>query len=343
VRLASYIAKGKESVGLVIENTLYDINEVQKALNEFIVFSEPRFLRVDTASLHMEALLALGDEGIDGCRRMHDFLLRFREDGDQCQLRHAALNCSEVRWLPPVPRPPFMYGVAGNSPFYFRDKDFQIPAYPQGFLRPCTSLIGHNEPVTIPPFYRTFRAAAELGVVIGKGGRNISPKKAMEHVLGYTIVNDMASDTWKDFHMKDKDDELIDTDLTVFTARQATSLYSRSTDNFGPVGPSITTKDEVGDPYNLLIYNRLSGILRERSYTNAMVNGIEQTIHFLSQMFTLLPGSIIHMGTMSFDGYTVEEDMLLTHEDYMEIEIEKVGVLRNPVNDLRQKEEEIWQ
>jgi hypothetical protein len=49
------------------------------------------------------------------------------------------------------------------------------------------------------------------------------------------------------------------------------------------------------------------------------------------------------MGTMSFDGYTVEEDMLLTHEDYMEIEIEKVGVLRNPVNDLRQKEEEIWQ
>ena len=164
----------------------------------------------------------------------------------------------------------------------------------------------------------------------------------MEHVLGYTIVNDMASDTWKDFHMKDKDDKLIDTDLTVFTARQATSVYSRSTDNFGPVGPSITTKDEVGDPYNLLIYNRLSGILRERSYTNAMVNGIEQTIHFLSQMFTLLPGSIIHMGTMSFDGYTVEEDMLLTHEDYMEIEIEKVGVLRNPVIDLRQKEEEIW-
>ena len=79
-----------------------------------------------------------------------------------------------------------------------------------------------------------------------------------------------------------------------------------------------------------MIYNRLSGIQRERSYSQALVNDIEHTIEYLSRMFTLKPGMIIHMGTMSIDGYTVEQDMRLTDEDYFEIEYEKIGALRNP-------------
>jgi 2-keto-4-pentenoate hydratase/2-oxohepta-3-ene-1,7-dioic acid hydratase in catechol pathway len=181
-----------------------------------------------------------------------------------------------------------------------------------------------------------------LGVVIGKPGRDIAPADAMDHVWGYTIVNDMASDSWRAIALGAQTEHEVDTDLTVFTARHATSLFSRGSDHFGPVGPYITTKEEVGDPYNLLVWNRLSGVERERSYTNAMVNGIEQTIHFLSRMFPLQAGSIIHMGTMSFDGYTVEEDMPLSDTDTMEIEFERVGVLKNPVRDLRGQEEKIW-
>lgn len=343
MKLASFVAEGKESIGLVVEDAVYEIDRVIRSLRDLKALSTAGSLSHNISGLVMEELLALGQAAIDDCRKLNDDLLRFLEKGEPSDISHAGMNPSEMKWLPPVPRPPLMYGIGGNSPYYFRDKDFQIPAYPQGFLRPQSSLMGHGETVTIPPFYKSFRAAAELGVVIGKGGRNIPYKEAMEHVLGYTIVNDMASDTWKDFQMKGRDDSLIDTDMTVFVGRQATSLYSRSTDNFGPVGPVIATKDEVGDPYNLLIFNRLSGEELERSYTNAIVNGIERTIHFLSRMFTLLPGSILHMGTMSFDGYTVKEDMPLTRDDYMEIEIEKVGILRNPVNDLRYKEEAIWE
>ena len=81
----------------------------------------------------------------------------------------------------------------------FRDKNFQIPAYPRGFMRPTNthSLIGHRSRVTIPASYETMRASAELGVVIGKTGRNIPEESAMGYVYGYTLVNDMCSDSWK--------------------------------------------------------------------------------------------------------------------------------------------------
>ena len=197
------------------------------------------------------------------------------------------------------------------------------------------ALIGHLAPVVIPRQYQTMRASAELGVVIGKPAKNISSAQAMDCVFGYTIVNDMCSDSWKTIALDGKPESMMHEDITVFTARAATSYYSRSTDTFAAIGPWIVTKEEIRDPYNLLVYSRLSGVQRDRGYTQAMVNGIEQTLAFLSRMFTLQPGMIIHMGTMGIDGFTVESDMALSEDDYFEMEYEEIGALRNYVKDLR--------
>jgi len=115
-----------------------------------------------------------------------------------------------------------------------------------------------------------------------------------------------------------------------------TSYYGRGTDGFGPLGPYITSKEAVDDPYNLLMLSRHNEKQLDRSFTGAMIVGIEKSIEYLSGFMTLSPGSIIHMGTMGIDGITFAEDVKLGANDYVEIEIEKVGILRTYFDDKRE-------
>ena len=128
-------------------------------------------------------------EGSDGLRRMNDFITWVMEEGDSFLLRNARFDCEAIRWLPPIPNPPLMFGIGGNSPFFFRDKPYQIPGYPQGFLRPRsrTALIGHMEIVTIPPYLRNFRSAAELGVIIEKS-REVRSRKRGDGVCRWVYA-----------------------------------------------------------------------------------------------------------------------------------------------------------
>ena len=337
MKLVNFSIDGKTRAGVSVDGVVYDIENILATVRELKLFSKPKLLDGFERPICVASIVAAGDEGIEALRRVEDHIRWVRDSGDPSVLRNAKVDEAKMRWLPPIEGPELFYGIGGNSPLFFRDKGFQIPAYPRGFQRPASkhSLIGHNGRVDIPASYSTMRASAEMGVVIGKPGKYIPASKAMEHVFGYTLVNDMCSDSWKVIALDGKDERLMHEDITVFTARASTSYYSRATDTFAAVGPWIVTKDEVPDPYNLMVYNYLSGVMRERSYTQAMVNGIEQTIAYMSRMFTLKPGMIIHMGTMGIDGYTIEPDMLLGPDDYFEIEYEKVGKLRCYVNDQR--------
>lgn len=337
MRVLTYKEDRREKLAIVVGNVVYDILSVIDSVREFKAISKPRFFGQDVSTMSMMDLIDLGDEGIRILEEIATYIRWQRDHGDPVLLRNAVREEEKIEWLPPITQPPVVYGIGGNSPLFFRDKNFQIPAYPRGFMRPTNthSLIGHRSRVTIPASYETMRASAELGVVIGKSGRNIPEESAMEHVYGYTLVNDMCSDSWKVVALQGEDEYRMHEDITVFTQRAATSYYSRSTDSFAVIGPYIVTKDEVPDPYNLMVWNRLSGVIRERGYTQAMVNGIERTVSFLSRIFTLQPGMIFHMGTMGIDGYTVEKDMLFGEDDYFEIEYEQVGSLRCYLDDLR--------
>lgn len=339
MKILTYRDNGIDRLGLFVDGCPYDLTEVCASVNEIKALTKPRFFERPVEGMSMIEMLEMGDEGLNKLREIENYIRWQTQSGDPLLLRKSIRKQDAIEWLPPVPVPPVVFGIGGNSPLFFRDKEYQIPAYPRGFMRPSNrhALIGHRGRVTIPANYNTMRASAELGVVIGKRGRNVSPVDAMDYVYGYTLVNDMCSDSWKVKALNGRDEGLMHKDLTIFTQRAATSYYSRSTDSFAAIGPYIVTKDEVPDPYNLLVWNRLSGVQRERGYTQAMVNSIERTVSFLSRIFTLQPGMIFHMGTMGIDGYTVEEDMLLDEEDYFEIECERIGVLRNYLNDLRRQ------
>lgn len=337
MKILTYREKDQDRLALSVDGRVFDLEAVCVSVKEVKVITRPRFFDRSVAGMSLIDLMEMGERGLSELRRVEDYIRWLIRSGDPLLLRNAERDGEAIHWQPPIPRPPVVYGIGGNSPLFFRDKDYQIPAYPRGFIRPINShaLVGHRARVTIPAHYSTMRASAEMGVVIGKTGRNVSPGEAMDYVYGYTLVNDMCSDSWKVVALGDLDEGMMHKDLTIFTQRAATSYYSRSTDGFAAIGPYVITKDEVPDPYNLMVWNRLSGVQRERGYTQAMVNGIERTVSFLSRIFMLRPGMIFHMGTMGIDGYTVEADMYLGPDDYFEIEYEGVGALRTFIDDLR--------
>jgi 2-keto-4-pentenoate hydratase/2-oxohepta-3-ene-1,7-dioic acid hydratase in catechol pathway len=333
MKLGTFVAQGKERVGFVLGDHAFDLPETQQAVaNLRIGGPQPDFLDGDAFPDTMEGLLALGQRGIDGARRAEDFVRTFvSQQRDPFEFRHAAFSLDEIRWRPPIPRPRFLFGLTGNCARAWRGSGGPVPLYPIGLLRPWTSVRGHLESVVIPPYYDEFRCASELGVVVAPGGRDIPREKAMDHVVGYTCVNDMVTNRWKDDYTRNADSKPEFIDLC------ASSFYGRATDGFAPVGPYITTAEEVGDPYGLMVYSRLSGVLRDRSHTNAMIVGIDEAIGWLSRLVTLPPGTIIHMGTMGVDGYQVYPDQILGPDDYVEVEFERVGVLRNPIDDRRRE------
>jgi 2-keto-4-pentenoate hydratase/2-oxohepta-3-ene-1,7-dioic acid hydratase in catechol pathway len=335
--MLTYRENGHQRLGMSVDGRIYDMEAVCASTREVKVVSRPRFFDRPVAGMSLVDVMAMDEAGLSVLRRIQDYIRWLSTSGDPLLLRHALREEASIEWLPPIPEPAAVFGIGGNSPLFFRDKSYQIPAYPRGFMRPTNhhALVGHRARVNIPAQYATMRASAELGVVIGKPGRDIEHSRAMEHVWGYSLVNDMCSDAWKVVALGDLDESVMHKDLTVFTQRASTSYYSRSTDGFAAIGPYVVTKDEVPDPYNLMVWNRLSGVQRERGLTQAMVNGIERTVSFMSRIFTLQPGMIFHMGTMGIDGYTVEADMRLGPEDYFEIEYEGIGALRTYVTDHR--------
>lgn len=262
-------------------------------------------------------------------RRVHDLLKACLRNADPLLIEDCLVP-ADAGYLPPIPRAPLMFGLAGNCPQTWRHTATLIQNYPVGYVRPWRSLSGHNQRVTLNESVTSFRCAAELGVVIGKKAFRIPPSQASEVIVGYTCVNDMIGNQWKSF--AENSSPLKN---PTFTELLITSYYGRGTDGFAPVGPCIASLDEVGDPYNLLMLTGQNGRRRDRAYTNAMVVGIETTIAYLSRFMTLYPGTIIHMGTMGVDGITLPADRRIDEDDFVEIEIENIGVLKTYFEDQR--------
>jgi 2-keto-4-pentenoate hydratase/2-oxohepta-3-ene-1,7-dioic acid hydratase in catechol pathway len=339
MRLATFIADGRERIGFAMGDHLYGLREMQRAVAGMRIGGpQPEFLDGQAFPETMEDLLALGQRGLDAVRRVQEYARTFVEQGrDAFELRHAAFHMDDVVLRAPIPRPRLLFGLTGNSSQFWRGRGLPIPQYPVGLLRPWTCVRGHMETVAIPPHYREIRCASELGVVVAPGGRDIPREKAMDHVAGYTCVNDIVSNHWKDLYTENAGGDPAFIDLC------ASSFYGRATDGFAPMGPFITTAEEVGDPYGLLIYSRMStggtaaSVTRDRAHTNAMIVGIEEAIAWLSRLATLPPGTVIYMGTMGVDGYQVYPDQFFEPGGYVEVEYERVGVLRSPIDDRRMR------
>ncbi len=176
------------------------------------------------------------------------------------------------------------------------------------FMKATTAVIGPDEEVVIPKNSGRVDHEVELAVVIGREGKNISRKKAMGHVAGYTILNDVTA---RDMQSRDM-------------AASRPWFLSKSFDTFAPLGPCIVLPDEIGEPVHLDLTMRVNGEVRQQSNTRDLIFDIPELIHRLSKYVTLEPGDVIATGTPS--GISP-----IKPGDVMEAEVEKIGVLRNVV------------
>ena len=188
----------------------------------------------------------------------------------------------------------------------------EIPDEPLLFSKTPNALIGPEDPIVIPAFLQEYEFEelrtdheAELAVIMKDRCKNVTPPDAMNYIFGFTCMNDVSQ---RNLQSKDR------------------SGWSRgkSLDTFGPIGPRIVLPEDLGDPQNLRIQCRVNGETVQDSNTRHMIFPISEVIAFISKNFTLMPGDIIATGTPS--GVSP-----IKHGDVVEIEIEKIGILRNPV------------
>lgn len=206
-----------------------------------------------------------------------------------------------VRLLAPVIPRSKVVGVGRNYAAHAAELGTTVPAYPLLFLKPNTSVIGPDDPIVLPPYSDEVHHEAELAVVIGKITKNVSPAHALEKVFGYTAANDVTA----------RDVQRTDGQWT----------RAKGFDSSCPLGPWIVTELDTD---NLQVTARVNGITRQDGRTSEMVFDVAHLVSFVSEVFTLLPGDVILTGTPAGVGPIV-------HADVVEIEVEDLGVLRNPV------------
>lgn len=219
------------------------------------------------------------------------------------------------RLIPVVP--PNIFCIGLNYRQHAEEMGSQLPDHPVVFMKPTTAACDPGSPIHIPRCSgrhgQEVDYECELAVVIGRQARNVSEQQAMNYVLGYTCANDVSARWWQKH------------------GGGGQWVRGKGFDTFCPLGPVIVTADEIPDPQSLAITTRLNGETMQASRTGDMIFSVASLIAFLSQDVTLLPGTVILTGTPSGVGMGRDPRVWLTPGDEVEIEIEKIGVLKNPV------------
>jgi len=234
----------------------------------------------------------------------HNALTRANEKG-------WLIRSEDAYWFAPVPRPGKLICIGLNYRDHAAESNMPIPERPVVFSKFTSAVIAPGEPVVLPTTSAQVDYEAELAVVIGRRAKNVSAARALDYVLGYTNFNDVSA---RDFQFADGQWQ-----------------RGKSCDTFAPMGPTIVTADVVPDPHKLSIKLILNGETMQDSNTDQLIFGVPELIEFISQTITLEPGDVIATGTPSGVGFARKPPVFLRPGDMMEVEIERVGKLGNPV------------
>lgn len=262
-----------------------------------------------------ESLLGLVQTGESAwviAREAHEFGQRLvdQQGIEELARRRLAYPLGRVTLLAPIPRPPRnIFCLGRNYAEHAVEGGAPVPEHPVYFTKPPSAVIGPGADIVYHAATRELDYEVELAAVIGRAGRDISGERALDHVFGYTVVNDVTA---RDLQR-----------------RHGQWFKGKSLDSFCPMGPVLVTADEILDPQKLDIQLRVNGQPRQSSNTARMVFSVAQCIEVLSAGMTLEPGDILSTGTPSGVGYA--GGGLLKIGDLVEAEVEQIGVLANRV------------
>jgi len=223
----------------------------------------------------------------------------------------ASFALGDVKLLAPVPRPPKLICVGLNYRDHAAETKMEIPKVPTIFNKFPNVVIGPGDAIVLPRVSERPDYEVEFAFVIGKAGRYIPASKAMQHVFGYTIVNDVSA---RDFQM-------------------ATTqwLMGKTFDTFAPMGPAIVTADEIPDPHALDISLEIGGETLQKSNTRELIFKIPELIEHISMVVTLEVGDVVATGTPAGVGFARKPPRYLKPGDEVIARVSGIGELRNPV------------
>jgi 2-keto-4-pentenoate hydratase/2-oxohepta-3-ene-1,7-dioic acid hydratase in catechol pathway len=230
--------------------------------------------------------------------------------------RNPDVKLADVTLLPVIPRPEKIVCAVRNYMDHHQEvlaagMQRELSEFPPIFLRVWRSQCAHDAPIVLPKVSASLDWEGELAVIIGKAGRDIPLDKAYEHVAGYSIYNDASVREWQ------------------FHAKQIAS--GKNFESTGAFGPWMVTADEIAPDRQLKLETRLNGEVKQASHTGHMIFSIPTLINYASTIFTLVPGDVIITGTPAGVGWSRKPQEFMKAGDVVEVEIEGIGVLRNPV------------
>ena len=214
-------------------------------------------------------------------------------------------------WFAPVPRPGKIVCIGMNYHDHAGEIGLAVPKAPAIFSKFSSCVVGPGEPVVIPPSSEQVDYEAELAVVIGRRASRVSADRAYDYVLGYTAFNDVTA---RDFQFGDVQWQ-----------------RGKSCDTFAPMGQTIVTTDEISDPHTLRITMRINGAVMQDSNTSQLIFRVPELIEFITRSTTLEPGDVIATGTPAGVGYGRKPPVFLKPGDVMQVAIERIGDLGNPI------------
>lgn len=264
-----------------------------------------------------------GDHVLDlatasGCATLAEFIASPAFEGRDALLSAAKPGplLSEVTLLPVIPRPEKIVCAVRNYMDHHHEAvaagvKAELSDFPPIFLRVWRSQAAHGQAIVRPDVSDTLDWEGELAVIIGQGGRNIPEADAWKHVAGYSCYNDVSVREWQ------------------FHAKQIAS--GKNFEGTGAFGPWMVTADEIEPGRTLKLETRLNGVVVQSSDTSHMIFSVPRLISYASTIFTLVPGDVIVTGTPAGVGFGRKPPQYMKPGDVVEVELECIGVLRNPI------------
>ncbi|HSB01930.1 MAG TPA: fumarylacetoacetate hydrolase family protein [Anaerolineales bacterium] len=283
MRLVTFRHAQREQIGVQLESNILDLSRAAAGI-----------------PTDMKAFLSLGEAAL---AQTHEVLASIKEEW--------LLPESDVTLLAPVPRPEKILCVGYNYSGHTEKGTQERPPYPNLFCKTANTIIGHDQPILIPPATTQADYEAELMAVIGKRAYQVSEEQAASCIAGYTIFDDVSA---RDYQK-----------------RTSQLMLGKSFDTFGPMGPALVTPDEIPDPYHLDMELTVNGVPQQRVNTCDMIFSVPYLISYLSQGMTLEVGDVIATGTPTKLPEAAQQKRFLQAGDAIEITIERLGMLRNIV------------
>lgn len=285
---------GAENIGVVLDEGVLNFTQALQAY---------QLLDEGTCACPIHSPIALMEAGLFNAEMFREVLDFAQQHG----MTHR-FTVRDYRILAPIERPSKIMALGRNYMAHALESGMHIPTEPIFFSKANSAVIGPDEPVVYKKFLTRVDPEAELAVIIGREGASIPEDQADRHIAGYTIMNDVTA--------RDMQKE----DLKV----SSPWMRSKGIDTFGPMGPYIVLPDEIREPIELDIEMRVNGEVRQKDNTRSLMFKIPKLISYISQYHTLFPGDVISTGTP-------EGMKPVFPGDVMEVYVEKIGVLRNPV------------